>query len=506
MKLNATILALVFIAVSFLALAQVSVKLKNGRQMNGYFVSINENKLILALPSGAGKMEISLSKDEVENIEGLGFDEFQRAQKTYDSYQREGNEKGFETSFNEALKIVAEKRQRPFLFEVKKEVVTTEKLKEYLQAHLEKLYSDEDLEKEKKLLEVLGLIPKGIDYKKMVTDLFTESVSGLYDPRENKMYILKEATSLISPLLPSEVIIHELIHALQDQYFFLDHFEGDLKKYSMDQSLAARAVVEGEATFGSYSIAADLIKKIGQAQTLSDEFDNLDIEKFILESMLVAAKSYTQEFKSRSAITYLLFPYVRGGMFVKYAFDNGGWDRVNKLYKDYPQSTEQIIHPEKYFLVRDNPLLLEKRDFGFLKQEGFQEISQGTLGEIMLYTAANVFLDDLYSGMISAGWGNDRYYLYEKGGLTLFILDTLWDSPQEAKEFFTGQKAILEKKYSGIVWKEAEKYLRGENEASLVYVAQDNNSVVIVESEHKDENILKNIKNVFASPRQIEAQ
>jgi len=30
-------------------------------------------------------------------------------------------------------------------------------------------------------------------------------------------------------------------------------------------------------------------------------------------------------------------------------YKQGGWDRVSKAFTELPQSTEQILHPEKYF-------------------------------------------------------------------------------------------------------------------------------------------------------------
>src|SRR4030081_2667247 len=45
----------------------------------------------------------------------------------------------------------------------------------------------------------------------------------------------------------------------------------------------------------------------------------------------------------------LLFPYQEGTDWTRSLYKQGGWDRVSKAFTELPQSTEQILHPEKYF-------------------------------------------------------------------------------------------------------------------------------------------------------------
>lgn len=291
------------------------------------------------------------------------------------------------------------------------------------------------MENERKLLVRLGIIDKETNYKEMVLDLFTKNIAGLYVAEEDTMYILEESTSLISPALPNEVVVHEVVHALQDQYVSLDKLEEDLKKVSDDKRMAMQAIIEGEATFVSYSISADFVEKMVRNMSAEINLESLDLERWAFEYGLAVTKSFSQDFKNKTFIQYLLFPYLRGGMFIKYAFDNGGWDKVDAIYKNFPLSTEQILHPEKYFLVKDEPLALKEKNLDFLLTEGFKEISRGNLGEITLYTVAELFLDDLHATMLSGGWGNDYYYLYEKGTLGILVIDSIWDSVLEAEEF-----------------------------------------------------------------------
>ena len=154
---------------------------------------------------------------------------------------------------------------------------------------------------------------------------------------------------------------------------------------------------------------ADYIKKMSSSNPQAKMLSSLDMEKFILESMMLMASSLSPEFENKAFVHYLLFPYINGGLFVKYAYDNGGWSKVDSIYKNYPLSTEQILHPEKYFIVEDKPLNLPEKDLSLLALGGYKEISKGTLGEFTIYTLAITFLDDIYAKMLSGGWGNDNF-------------------------------------------------------------------------------------------------
>lgn len=492
------ILFLFCIVIAFSSYAQVTVYLKNGRQVHGQFVSMDDSKIILA--QGQGSIRTSLYKEEIDKIEGFSFDEFSRAKNTYETGHFEGKEKGFASSYKDAIKMVAEKRELEFISEVKSEMISRDNIKKYLEKKLQREVTDEEIAKEKKLLVKLGIISPSVDYKKMIVDLFTRNVAGFYEPKENKMYIVEEAASSFSPFLPSEVVIHELVHALQDQYIKLDYLEDDLKKTNDDKALAIKSVIEGEATFVSYSIMADYIKKMSAGSPQSKMLNSMDMEKFILESMMLMANSLSPEFENKAFVHYLLFPYINGGLFIKYAYDNGGWSKVDAIYKNYPLSTEQIIHPEKYFLVEDKPLALPEKDLSFLTQEGYKEISKGTLGEFTLYTLALTFLDDLYAKMLSGGWGNDNYYLYEKAGKLTLIMDTRWDSLLDAEEFFKGMKALMDKKYANLKWYDKPNFTIAENDGNIIYIGKKGDAVTIIEEEGKDKSAIEKVAKICVLP------
>jgi hypothetical protein len=131
----------------------------------------------------------------------------------------------------------------------------------------------------------------------------------------------------------------------------------------------------------------------------------------------------------------LLYPYTTGLTFAQGAFATGGWAAVDALYADMPESTEQILHPEKW-TAREAPVKvsLPKRlaaDLG----KGWSVALQDTFGELQL----GIWLRDIGApgaDAAAAGWGGDRLGVLEgPGDAWAVVMSTTWDSAAEATEF-----------------------------------------------------------------------
>src|SRR5258705_301928 len=67
-------------------------------------------------------------------------------------------------------------------------------------------------------LHLFGLIPDTMRLRATMIDLLTEQIAGYYDADSNALYIPAD----IEPSQLRNVVSHELVHALQDQYVPLD--------------------------------------------------------------------------------------------------------------------------------------------------------------------------------------------------------------------------------------------------------------------------------------------
>src|SRR5262249_47939717 len=120
------------------------------------------------------------------------------------------------------------------------------------------------------------------------------------------------------------VLVHEMVHALQDQHFGLKklHPTG----FDSDADLARAALVEGDATF----TMIELLKK-DQPHVLAMLDTNLDKAKNLQNPFL----------------------YGEGARYAKALKEKGGWEAVNAAYKFPPRSTASVLHPGERISVVD---------------------------------------------------------------------------------------------------------------------------------------------------------
>jgi hypothetical protein len=107
---------------------------------------------------------------------------------------------------------------------------------------------------------------------------------------------------------------------------------------------------------------------------------------------------------------------------------------VDAAYADPPQSTEQILHPEKY-LARDEPTLVALPPLTDTLGAGWHLVEAETLGEFQtsLYLAQQV--DQTTADTASAGWDGDQYAVYINGDDEVLVFATAWDSAADRQEF-----------------------------------------------------------------------
>ena len=127
-----------------------------------------------------------------------------------------------------------------------------------------------------------------------------------------------------------------------------------------------------------------------------------------------------------------------------------GWKNASSLYKEVPESTEQILHPEKYMNARDVPVSVDSPGSFQPLVDGWDPIYRNVLGEFSLMLLLKQFIEQSAAERASAGWGGDMVELYEAGDgrLTLF-LRSVWDSDQDAREFFDAYGSVIEEQYPG---------------------------------------------------------
>ncbi|MCA1815800.1 MAG: hypothetical protein LC746_05220, partial [Acidobacteria bacterium] len=295
----------------------------------------------------------------------------------------------------------------------------------------------EEIRADELTLKKLGLIPADFQMRPFLVSVLTEQILGYYDPKSQTFYL----ADWIDLDGQQPVISHELTHALQDQHFDLKRFD-HWKRGDADAELAAHALVEGDATWEMtlYVLkdarrALAMLKSVGSAQT----------------TKIDAAP--------QSLRASLLFPYEQGMNWARQLYQRGGWKAVDEAFTSLPQSTEQIIHPEKYF-AHEAPARVDLPDLAPALGRGWRRIDYDVNGEWGYYLILNEFLkNDDESRRAAAGWGGDRYALYENARTHETTLAQLsaWDTEQDAREFYDAYVKRTERRYG----------IRGSNQSTV---------------------------------------
>lgn len=330
-----------------------------------------------------------------------------------------------------------------------------DELREYLIDQLEEV-SDEELAEELFQYNVLGFAPKDFDLRQFYVDLYTEQIAGFYDPDENKLYLIKDG----SPYDNALTLSHEYTHFLQynhPEFSETLQYEDDFCEDHGETCMIIDALIEGDATLTEGLIDADSI--VGKYRDNSVTFPSSD-------SVYESAPKFFQD--------SLLFSYVYGYDFVAYHYLKGGFDAVNDLYVNLPQSIEQIMHPEKY--LKDAPMDVTSEPFRTKIADEFDIIREDVLNEYdikMLLSSGydeNWQLSDQQSSVAAEGWGGGTFIIAKKDEKPMFFSKIVWDTEKDAEEAETVFKIYSDRRFgqseSAGIWKN--------EDASSVYLIRQN--------------------------------
>jgi hypothetical protein len=361
----------------------------------------------------------------------------------------------------EVLKETSDIRQLSILRPVRSSTQSRAEIERMLIKNLNEETTPAQIHAVEVTLKKLGLAPADFQYRALMVRLLTEQVAGYYDPKTHEFHL----ADWIDIDGQRPIMAHELTHALQDQHFNLRRFE-HWPKGDSDAELAAHALVEGDATLAMALYVANsplrvlaLLKSLGTASMSSVELDKAP----------------------RAVRESLLFPYQEGLAWTNALYRRDSWNLVSKAFTDLPQSTEQILHPEKYFAheapvkvtLPDITLLLNGsaaagsaqreqfwsaatgRRFGFAMNQaqgprvGWKRLDYDVQGEWGFYLILDQFLKSpSESRRAAAGWAGDRFAVYEgpKGEVLIASLST-WDTENDAREFFDAYVKRIELRY-----------------------------------------------------------
>ncbi|MFH1764694.1 MAG: DUF6782 family putative metallopeptidase [Gemmatimonadota bacterium] len=305
---------------------------------------------------------------------------------------------------------------------------TRDELESYLLFKL-----DQDLPAEKaraltRTYSLVGLVDEGLDLRQLLVSVYKEQVAGFYDPDSTALFVMDD--------MPAEmletVLIHELVHAVQDQTANLDSLTADER--GNDRQAAAQSAIEGHATLIMFEYMLEQMK--GEPVDLSELPDLSQALAPALEAMrtqypaLASAPAIIQE--------DLLFPYLKGNGFVLALWTEKG-GRPPPFGSNQPQSTEQILNPSRAFGAEvDLPTELELEAV-----PGYPAVYGNVFGQAEFETLLEKHLGP-DGRALAQGWDGDRFALLTRpdGGDGL-VWVSVWDSEEERDRFVNGFQPAL---------------------------------------------------------------
>lgn len=315
-------------------------------------------------------------------------------------------------------------------------IVSREEVIRYIYGMFQEQMPPETARGQDLLLKKLGLIPQKCDTASLVKDLLNKQVAGFYDPKSKTFF-------LIRGLGGQEIIAaHELTHTLQDHNFDLLGKFKLINKNNSDETAARMSLIEGDATL----LMAEYARQYMNPAKLLEEQATPDA----LKSLKTAPRFLVQT---------LTFPYIGGMNFCGAIMSSGNWQKINRAYDNPPNSTEQILHPDKFIGERDEPTPVEECDISGTLGKDYKMAYNDVMGEFGIRQILLEFLDvmededDEYMANGPKGWDGDRIALFrnDKIGHSVISWKTVWDSEKDAQEFFSCIKYYYTKRFPKIL-------------------------------------------------------
>jgi hypothetical protein len=334
---------------------------------------------------------------------------------------------------------VEELRGLEFKQPVEVQVVDDDHARDYMLQRFREFQSEEDLRWEQRAYYLLGILEEEIDVLDAYLGFLREQVGGYYDPAGKSFYLLDDMPRAFTTRL---AIPHELTHALDDQHFNLEKL---LRKAMQDDDLmfAHAAVHEGSAT---------LLMQLHAMKAMLDGEMTLDD----LQALSDADELWAEQLEGfpEPLLRPLLGSYLLGAGFLtqgdvlSIAVDGFPVEAVNRAFERGPRSSEQVLHPEKYWneATRDDPTPVHLGNAGRALGKPFKRRAEGVLGELMIGTLVgaptprdpsgpSAMIGSSWTNAAAAGWDGDRWELWSAGERTVALLGSVWDGDDDALEF-----------------------------------------------------------------------
>lgn len=240
-----------------------------------------------------------------------------------------------------------------------------------------------------KVLRALGLLAPSVDPEKAEEELLGGGVIGFYDPKTKELEVRGDTATLHV----QHVVVHELTHALQDQWFGLPSQSSG----NDDADFADTTLIEGDAVRVENAYITSLSPQDRQRLRTQEAGGGTPIPADVpqvLEELLG-------------------LPYSIGPAFIASVLAARGQSGLDDAFRRPPTSSSQVLHPDRFLNGATPTKVADPAADG-------PTFDRGTLGELDL----DLLLEGLVTkGVLTGsqaraatqGWAGDRYVAWAQG-------------------------------------------------------------------------------------------
>jgi len=323
----------------------------------------------------------------------------------------------------DAVAFIEAVRDRPFLEPPDLRVVGEDEFLTLLLADLEETFAEEPdlIERIDVLYQALGMIGANQSIEDVYRTFVEAGVLGVYFPDRDEMLV--RGGGPLS-LLAKTTIVHELVHAFDDQHFDLERSEDLDDRTELPWTFAA--AVEGSARY---------VEDLWVETLTATERARLEEEELAFgDPALLASMDLAFLFQEISVYEY-------GARWIGRLVTRDGIGAIDDAVLAAAATSEQVMQP------LDGPDL-----------DPIPVPSPDVEGEVVWELAGGqVLIDSLLNGAFIAapeaapGWGGDAITAYRLGGVSCVRWDIATDSPTDAKELLDALVRWVEFRGSGQV-------------------------------------------------------
>ncbi|MDH4111404.1 MAG: hypothetical protein OEV60_01815 [Actinomycetota bacterium] len=315
---------------------------------------------------------------------------------------------------------VEQVRELDFLHRVAVQPVSAAEIAGKLEGVFDETYPEEFYDRRSVAWQTVGVIPRDTTIRDALLAFQTGQVIGFYNPVDGELVYRADGEFGAFERI---TLAHELTHAIDDQHFDLGRIDG-IAAGCRDEALAAAiGAVEGSAQFFSVKVLFEFPPEDGDFSGLDGGGGLPDgVPPFVADLQL--------------------WPYTAGQAFVTDLEARGGVSEIDGALRDFPVTTEQVIHPERY--PGDTPSRVDVPDLSSELGQGWGDLDVMQVGEAWLAAMLSLRLAPSAAEAAAAGWDGGIYRAFTDGEDALVVFDTAWDGDADAHAFAQAMREWLD--------------------------------------------------------------